>query len=73
MQVFSANGKFLREWGSRGDGDGQFTAPFGIAISTSGEVYIADSFNDRVQAFNPDGEVLWNWGSLGSGIRPTIL
>jgi len=33
------------------DGDGQFHAPQGIALNNSGGIFIADSFNNRVQVF----------------------
>ena len=32
-----------------------------------GNVYVADSSNDRVQVFSSSGEFLGKWGGLGSG------
>ena len=52
--VFSGEGEFLREWGSFGDGDGQFAMPFGIMVSGS-RVFVADSRNNRVQVFSLNG------------------
>ena len=78
VQVFSSEGEFLFEWGSfcdleteegcRGeDGAGQFNAPEAVLYSPlAGIVYVADSSNHRIQAFGPDGEFLFAWGSVGS-------
>jgi NHL repeat len=33
---------FVRTWGSVGTGDGQFQGPGGIAVDSSGNVYVAD-------------------------------
>ena len=59
--------EFLGKWGAQGDGDGQFDAPYGIAVDDSGKVYVADTGNSRVQVFGGDGEFLFGWGSLGAG------
>jgi uncharacterized protein (TIGR03663 family) len=47
-------------------GDGQFLEPWGVAASGSGEMYVADTWNSRVQAFDSSGRLLWKWGSFGS-------
>ncbi|HUV87646.1 MAG TPA: hypothetical protein VMX79_11110 [bacterium] len=41
--------------------------PLKIAFALNGNVYVADSDNDRVQYFTPGGSFLGKWGSLGSG------
>lgn len=58
---------FKLKWGSRGSGDGEFSLPFGVAVDSSGNVYVADESNDRVQKFTSSGIFLTTWGSLGSG------
>ena len=47
-------------------GDGQFLEPWGVAISRDGRVFVADTWNSRIQAFDPEGRLLWKWGALGS-------
>src|SRR5437763_1411052 len=42
-------GTFLTTWGSSGTGDGQFDFPFGVATDGSGNVYVADHGNHRIQ------------------------
>ncbi len=59
--------QFVTKWGSSGTGDGQFTNPSGIAIDTSGNVYITDRTHDPIQKFSSDGTFLTKWGSAGTG------
>ena len=35
--------------------DGEFSFPKSIAVSASGEVYVADTFNNRIQVFDTSG------------------
>jgi sugar lactone lactonase YvrE len=50
--------KFLLAWGERGSGPGQFSAPIGIAVSPTDQVYVTDVNNARVQKFSARGEYL---------------
>jgi hypothetical protein len=38
-----------------------------VATDGSGNVYLADTFNDRIQKFDASGTFLATWGSSGSG------
>ena len=58
---------FATKWGSRGTGDGQFSAPQGVAVDSSNNVYVVDVNNDRVQKFNSNGNFITKWGSAGTG------
>ena len=58
---------YLLEWGGFGTANGQFRAPHGLAVAPSGEVYVSDTVNDRVQKFTNNGVYLLKWGSTGSG------
>ena len=66
VQQFDDNGKFLSKWVSRGNQDGQFLAPFGIAVDRQGNVYVGDPPLSRVQKFDSDGKFVSTWGSRGS-------
>jgi sugar lactone lactonase YvrE len=55
------------EWGSSGSGPGQFSRPFGVATDPSGNVYVVDQGNSRVQKFTDAGVFTTEWGSAGSG------
>ena len=50
-----------------GSGDGQFNFPNGLAVDGSGNVFVADTNNDRIQKFTNTGTFLTKWGSTGSG------
>jgi len=44
-----------------------FNHPVGIAISKTGNIHVADSFNHRVQKFSSNGELITKWGKEGTG------
>ena len=56
VQVFSSiDGSFLFEFGEEGNQPGQFNYPAGLCIDNQGRIIVADYYNDRLQAFTPDG------------------
>ena len=58
---------FVSEWGTQGSGDGEFNKPYGVACDAAGNVYVADTSNQRVQKFTADGTFITKWGSAGTG------
>jgi NHL repeat len=52
------NGNWLKSWGDRGNGPGQFNTPHSIATDANGNVYVADRGNHRIQVFDGDGKFL---------------
>ena len=65
--VNDSNYSVVRGWGSSGSENGQFITPWGVAVDPSGNVYVADNQNNRVQKFTSDGKFITKWGSVGSG------
>jgi DNA-binding beta-propeller fold protein YncE len=63
---FDSDGNFVTRWGDRGTGDAQFSAPRGVAADWLGNVYVADTGNNRIQKFDPNGNFITKWGSAGS-------
>jgi tripartite motif-containing protein 71 len=55
---------YTTQWGSYGTGDGQFSGPEGIAVDSVGNVYVADTGNNRVQKFTSNGDYITQWGSF---------
>lgn len=68
VEVFDADGNFIRTFGKNGDGAGDFARPKGIAIDSDGHVWVSDAMLNRLQAFTPEGQILLGLG--GFGIMP---
>lgn len=68
---YDQQGELISTLGSRTpDGQtspapGTFTEPWGIAVDTGGNVYVADTWNHRIQKFDANGKFLQAWGSAG--------
>jgi len=58
---------FVTKWGISGQADNQFSDPAGVAVDSSGNIYVADTNNNRVQKFLPNGSFIAKWGINGSG------
>ena len=69
IQQLSTTGANLGLLGSFGTGDGQFTRPFGIATDSSGDIYVADRDNNRIERLSPTGAFLNHIGT-GPGSGP---
>ncbi|HVV28674.1 MAG TPA: peptidyl-alpha-hydroxyglycine alpha-amidating lyase family protein [Rhizomicrobium sp.] len=52
---FTRDGVFVKSWGARGTGEGQFKQAHSIAVDAAGNVYVADTGNSRIQVFDNDG------------------
>jgi NHL repeat len=67
---FNSKGVFIKSWGSKGTGPGQFGAARAIAVDAQGNVYVADSTNKRIQVFDNNGTFKTQYTSVGT---PTAL
>jgi DNA-binding beta-propeller fold protein YncE len=67
VQVFEPDGRFIYQWGGGGALEGYLDEPVGIALAPDGApaaaagVYVADTWNRRVQVFDEDGTFLREW------------
>ncbi|MBA4384054.1 MAG: hypothetical protein C0410_04905 [Anaerolinea sp.] len=73
IERFSAEGQFINTWGSFATVDnggsapgGTFNEPWGIAVAPDGSVYVADTWNYRIQKFTADGKFITMWGTAGT-------
>jgi len=66
VEIFDADGNFIRAWGKNGDGPGNFARPKGIAIDVDGHVWVADAMLNRIQIFTPEGRLLLAFGNFGN-------
>jgi DNA-binding beta-propeller fold protein YncE len=55
---FDKHGKWIKAWGERGTGPGQFNIPHTIASDAKGNVYVGDRTNRRIQVFDTEGAFL---------------
>ncbi len=55
------------EFATKGSGNGQLNNPSGIATDTTGNVWVADTANNRVEKFSSTGTFIAAYGTLGSG------
>jgi len=60
-------GDYLGEFGSGGDGEGQFIWPTAVAVDSGENVYVADEWLNRILIYDKDGKFLRSWGKPGSG------
>ena len=62
---YSKDGDYLKQWGEKGAGDGQFNLVHDAVIDSQGRLYIADRNNWRIQIFDQDGKFLGKWTNIG--------
>lgn len=65
--VYNNKGKKLFIIGERGTSAGKFNLPTHAAVAPDGTLYVLDTGNFRVQAFDANGKYLRSWGGLGTG------
>jgi sugar lactone lactonase YvrE len=62
---FSKDGRFIKTWGKKGSGPGEFDTPHSIAMDSQGRVFVADLRNNRIQIFDQEGKYLTEWKQFG--------
>ena len=67
---FSKEGKFIKAWGKKGTGPGEFDTLHRLAMDSKGRLFVADRGNNRIQIFDQDGNFIAQWHQFGrpSGI-----
>jgi sugar lactone lactonase YvrE len=63
---FSKEGKFIKSWGTKGAGNGQFNTPHSLAIDSRGRVWVCDRGNKRLQVFDQEGRYLDQMTQFGT-------
>jgi predicted membrane-bound mannosyltransferase/sugar lactone lactonase YvrE len=68
IQHIAPDGQVLQAWGTFADAatgnapGGTFNEPWGVAVAPDGSVYVADTWNYRIQKFTSDGQFVKMWG-----------
>jgi DNA-binding beta-propeller fold protein YncE len=63
---FDSTARFVRAWGRKGTGPGEFNTPHVIQIDSKGRLYVSDRENNRIQVFDAQGKLLKVWTHLGA-------
>src|SRR5689334_15241731 len=58
---------YLGQVGTPGSGNGQLHQPYGVAVDSSGDVYVTDAYNYRVEKFDSAGAYVSQFGTPGTG------
>jgi DNA-binding beta-propeller fold protein YncE len=58
---FAQDGTFIKAWGKKGSGPGEFDTPHALAMDSRGRLFVADRGNNRIQIFDQDGRYLGQW------------
>ncbi len=58
---FSKDGTFIKTWGKKGSGRGEFDTPHALAFDSKGRLFVADRENNRIQIFDQDGGFIAEW------------
>ncbi len=62
---FTKEGKFIKAWGKKGTGPGEFDTPHMLAMDSAGRLFVADRVNNRIQIFDQDGKFIDQWKQFG--------
>jgi DNA-binding beta-propeller fold protein YncE len=63
---FSKDGTFIKAWGKKGTGPGEFDLPHTMAFDSRGRLFVGDRSNKRIQIFDQDGTFIDQWRQFGS-------
>ncbi len=67
ISIFDKGGVEIGSFGEGGTGLGQFNQPYGIDVDETGNIYVVDFGNNRVQKFDSDYNALWTTAGFGYG------
>ena len=62
LSLLDGKGRFIKNIGEKGRGEGQFIGPQYIAYDSFGNIYVTDFGNARVVVFDPEGNGLLHFG-----------
>lgn len=63
---FNQDGTFIKAWGQKGSGPGEFDNTHSLALDSRGRLFVGDRSNNRIQIFDQNGTFLDQWRQFGS-------
>ena len=66
VKKYSLQGELLSVIGCKGNKNGQFKYPVGLAFNNNKLLYVVDNWNNRVQVFQQDDTFAFSFGNRGS-------
>ena len=67
---FDKDGTFIKTWGQKGTGPGEFDTPHSLVMDDRGRLLVADRGNSRIQMFDQEGKFLMEMKQFG---RPSSI
>ncbi len=61
---FDRTGKYIKEWGVKGTGPGEFDGPHTMAMDSAGRLFIGNRNNNRIDIFDQDGKFVTSWSQF---------
>ena len=58
---FNKDGKFIKEFGKKGNGPEDFDQPHALAMDSRGRLFVGDRSNNRIKILDQEGKVLAEW------------
>lgn len=66
IQIFSGDGKFIRQYGGAGSGMGELSYPYDIAVDAQGFQFVCEFGNSRIQVFDANCQPVEIIGGAGN-------
>jgi ABC-type Fe3+ transport system permease subunit/DNA-binding beta-propeller fold protein YncE len=67
IQVFDAEGRWLRAHGRAGTGPGEFSYPYDVRVDAAGYQFVSEFGNSRLQVFDSEDRLIETIGRAGAG------
>jgi hypothetical protein len=65
IMKFNKDGKFIKTWGKKGMGQGEFDVVHTLAFDSRGRLFVGDRQNNRIQIFDQNGKFIAQWFQFG--------
>lgn len=68
LQIYAADGSFVRGWGAHESGPQNFSLPSGITVDGEGRIITVDMIRQQISMFTTDGIFQGRFGGLGTAL-----